>query len=314
MNIVFFGSSAFAVPIFERLINSKHNVSLCVTQADKRKGRGMDLGTTPVKESALFNDIRLLQPLNVNNPKAIDKIINYKPDIFVVVAFGQIISQELLKKVKYPLGVHPSLLPKYRGASPVNNALLNGEEITGVTVFVMNERLDAGDIVKAREIKIRFNENALNLSKRLSIAGGNLLVNVLDDIEEENISLISQDEDRASYAPKLKKKSGLIDWEVSAVVIHNKIRGMFPWPGAFTYYDKKGSKELIKIKESECYSSGGKYDAGEILDITSKGIVVGTSDGSLLVKVVQPAGKQKMDAYSFVQGARLGIEDKFFSS
>lgn len=314
MRIIFFGSSRFGIPILEKLIGSKHEVKLCVTQPDKRKGRGLELKPTPIKEIALYNNINLLQPDNVNRAKVLDDIKNYKPALFVIVSFGQILGNSLLEIVDFPIGVHPSLLPKYRGASPVNHALLNGEEVTGVTIFKMNQKMDAGDIIASQEVGVKPDENALELSQRLSLVGAELLIKVILDIEEGEVNLISQDEDKASYAPKLKKQDGLINWEVPAIVIHNKVRALFPWPGSFTYYIKKGHKQLLKIWKSQCYSKEGEFFPGEILDITHEGIVVGTIEGSLLVKTVQPAGKQRMPAYAFMQGVRLDIGDKFISS
>lgn len=312
MNIVFFGSSKFAVPVFEKiLMNHEHEVVLCVTKPDRRKGRGLKLKPTPIKESAQFNNVNLLQPEDVNDVKVIKKIQEYDPDAFVLVSYGSIIDKELLDIVGYPLAVHPSLLPKYRGAAPVNHALLNGEEITGVTVYKMNEEMDAGDIVETVEVEIRPDENALELSKRLSNLAGDLLIKVLDKIENNGVQLTPQNEDRASYAPRLRKEQGLIDWEAPAIAIHDKIRGLFPWPGCFTHFIKNGEEQLLKVWESECYSGEGSFNPGEILDIKHEGIVVGTSEGSLLLKTVQPSGKQRMDAYSFVQGARLEIGDKF---
>lgn len=314
MNVVFFGSSKFAVPIFYKILESKHEIYLCVTQPDRKKGRGLEIKPTPIKEAAGYEKVKLLQPDDVNTPEVINEIGEYEADVFVVVSFGQILSKSLLERVKYALCVHPSLLPKYRGAAPVNYALLNGEEVTGVTVFRMNEKMDAGEIIDSEGVKIEPDENALELSSRLSQVGANLTVKVLDDIEASNFKLTPQDESRVSYAPKLKKQDGLISWDVPAIVIHNKIRALFPWPGSFTYYIKKGKRQLLKIWESQCYSKEGKFFPGEILDITREGIIVGTMEGSLLVKTVQPSGKQRMPGYAFVQGARLEIGDKFISS
>jgi len=314
MNLIFFGSGKFGVPIFESLSSCKHNVILCVTQPDRKKGRGLESKPTPIKEAAIYNEVKILQPENVNDNKFIQEISNYNAKTFVLISFGQILKKSLLEKTEYPIALHPSLLPKYRGASPINYALMNGEEVTGVTVFRMNEKMDAGDIIDSRSIKIKPDENALELSQRLSKVSADLLFKVLDKIEAGNVSFTPQNEDRVSYAPKLKKQDGFINWEMPAITLHNKIRALFPWPGSFTYFMKKENKILLKIWGSEWYSTEGKFSPGEILDITHKGIVVGTSEGSLLVKTVQPGGKQKMSAYNFVQGARISIGDRLVSS
>jgi len=311
MKIIFFGSSLFSVPIFQKLIDSECNISLCLTQPDRPKGRGLELRPTPVKEVAIYNNIELLQPENVNDTKVIDKISSFNPDIFIVASYGQILSKSLLDKARYPVGIHPSLLPKYRGPAPVNYALLNGDEITGLTIFRMNDKMDAGDIIDSKIIEIDPSENALELSNRLSRLGADLTLKVLDDIDKNQVNFIMQDEDKASYTPKLKKEFGLIDWNQPSIVIHDKIRALFPWPGTFTYYKDRSDENLVKIWEGECYSQDGPYAPGEILDVTHKGIIVGTGEGSLLIKVIQPAGKQKMSSYAFAQGWRISTKDKF---
>lgn len=311
MRIVFFGSSKFSVPILKKLINSKHDVFLCVTQPDKRKGRGMEYKSTYVKKAADYNKLKTIQPVYVNKPDVINEIISLEPDAFIVASYGQILNKKLLEKVSYPIGVHPSLLPKYRGASPVSRAILNGEELTGVTIFMINEEMDAGNIIEKKVTEIMPQDNALELTEKLSRLGADLLLKVLDDIEKKDFKLIPQDENRVSYAPKLTKKDGFINWDEPAITIHDKVRAMFPWPGAYTYYYKNKEKRQLKIWESECYSSEGQFKPGEILDIIHEGIVVGTSEGSVLLKTVQDEGRQKVSSYAFVNGARLSIGDVF---
>ena len=244
MNIVFFGSSNFAVPSLKALITKGEKISCVVTQPDRQKGRGLTLESTQIKRVSLEFGLRVYQPQKVNTPEVIEFLKDLSPDLFVVIAYGQILAPEILKIPKIlPLNVHGSLLPKYRGAAPINWAIIKGEKTTGITIIKMVREMDAGPIIFQREIDISDDDTAITLEDKLSRKAQEILPDVIKNIEVKSYKLITQDEGKASFAPRLKKEDGLIPWDKSAQDIYNLIRGCFGWPGAFTYYQGK----LLKI-------------------------------------------------------------------
>ena len=233
MKIVFFGSSEFAVPSLELLLKSQHDVLAVVTQPDREKGRDRVLAPTPVKEAASKEGIKVLQPENVNDPSFSEVLKKLSADLFVVVAFGQILAKDTLDIPElYSINLHASMLPKYRGAGPVNWTIIKGETKTGLTIIKMNERMDAGDIMLQRKVPIEAEDTAKSLSSRLSYLGGVLVLDAIRFIELDKIKFKRQPKKAGVLAPKLKKEDGLINWGKPAKEVRNRIRGCTPWPGA----------------------------------------------------------------------------------
>ena len=248
MRIIFFGSDDFAALHLEHLLSAGHEVLACVTGPDKPQGRGMKVSVSPIKQIALERQIPCLQPLFLNNKNIVDALKSYEADIFVVVAYGRLLTQEILDIPKMLcMNVHGSLLPKYRGAAPVNWAILNGDKETGVTIQKMALSLDAGGIIAQEKISIDGDENAAQLRKRMALAGAKLLVHVLDKHPSGKFSISPQDESKVTWAPKLTKEMGLIDWNRSARSMMDQVRGLQPWPGAYTFYNGK----MLKINQAQ---------------------------------------------------------------
>ena len=244
MKIVFFGSSHFAVPALEALTKGAQEVCCVVTQPDKKKGRHLHLAGTDVLATAKAAGLKTFQPENINSPESLDYLKNLSADIFVIVAYGQILSQAVLDIPRiFPINIHASLLPKYRGAAPINWAVINGEKNTGVSMIKVTRKMDAGPIIAQKELSIDIADDSVILEDKLRALGVELLVEGLKDIKNEVFKLVEQDEKRVVMAPKMKKINGYIDWELSAPEIYNLVRGCLPWPGAFTYYKGK----LLKI-------------------------------------------------------------------
>ncbi len=306
MKIVFFGTSEFAMLVLHRLIASKHKVLALVTQPDRQKGRHLKVSPPPAKVLAQSKDIPVYQPDNASSKPSIDYLKKLNADLFVVVAFGQILEKEVLKIPKiYPVNVHGSLLPKYRGAAPTNWAIINGDRTSGVTIIKMSEKMDEGDIILKKEIAVDKEDTNITLNERLSYLGSEALTEALGLIESDKVKFIKQDDAAATYAPKLKKEDGLIDWNEEAIKIYNKVRGLLPWPGAYTHYNGR----ILKILQAELMDDpilGRMAQPGEVVDIVKdKGIVVRTRSGSLVIKYLQLEGKKVLDADSFVRGHRI---------
>ena len=299
MRILFFGTPSFAIPSLEALIKGEDKIIGVVTQPDRPKGRGRRPSPPPIKLLAEGHNLPIYQPRVAKEKEFIDLIRNLEPDLIVVVAYGQILPKEILDIPPLgAIGVHPSLLPKYRGAAPINWAIINGERITGVTIFKLCEKLDSGDIILQRAIEILPGETAGGLSDRLAKFGADLLLEAIKDMKEGRIHLVKQDEGLASYAPCLKKEDGLIDWERSAKEIANLICGLDPWPSAYTYLNG----ELLKLFKAKVASLDKVAEPGTILEIESKGMKVATRDGAVLIEEIQRAGKKRLKVSEFVKG------------
>lgn len=313
MNIVFFGTSEFAIPAFRELLNSRHKVLALVTQPDREKGRKLKLSPSPTKILALTKDIPVYQPEDVSGGESVSRLRKLNADIFVVVAFGQILKKVVLAIPKlYAINLHGSILPRYRGAAPTNWAIINGEHRTGVTIIRMNENMDEGDIISKQEVAIDADDTNITLSEKLSELGAKTLLGVIDSIEtNKGINFVKQESGAATLAPKLKKEDGLINWNEEAVRINNKVRGLLPWPGAYTNYKGK----VLKILQSELVNDtviGKMAEPGEVVDIIKNvGIVVRTGSGNLAIKYLQLEGKKVLDADSFVRGHRIEKGYKF---
>jgi methionyl-tRNA formyltransferase len=296
--IVFMGTSSFALPVMKVLADSEEVVAI-ITQPDRPSGRGRKVSPPPAKELALTLGLKVLQPERMRDPQFIAQLKELGAELIVVAAFGQILPPAVLEVA--PLGcvnVHPSLLPKYRGAAPINWAIINGETKTGVTTYLMDQGMDTGAILLTREVEISVDETAQALGERLAAVGGELLVETIAGLKEGTLQPIPQDENRASYAPLLKKADGLIQWGGEAGQIRNQIRGMVPWPVAHTLWGGR----LMKIYKGKI--GNGQGAPGEIIALT-RGIEVACGTGSLIIDELQLEGGKRIGWEEFARGHRL---------
>jgi methionyl-tRNA formyltransferase len=298
MKIVFFGTAKFAVKSLEELLGSAHEVVAVVTQPDRPKGRSLLMSSPPVKESAIKNGITdILQPEKLDD-EFCDALKKYNADVFVVIAYGHILKKCVLDMPKYySINIHGSLLPKYRGAGPINWAVIDGQIKTGVTAIKMNEKMDEGDIVLSKERAIGGAENSLELAIALSDLGAELLLQTLDVIEKGQDKLIKQDPQQATHARKLTKIDGLIDWGQNACSINNLIRGVVPWPGAYTFVSGK----VLKIWKTE-FVEGSSAVPGKVIRPDKETVLVGTARGLLKLVEVQPEGGKRMPVSAYLRG------------
>ncbi len=303
MKIIFFGSDDFAAVHLEHLLTYGHEVLCCVTGPDKPQGRGLKLSVSPIKQMASERQIPCLQPLSLKGSGIIDTLKSYEADIFVVVAYGRLLTQEILGLPKMLcMNVHGSLLPKYRGAAPVNWAILNGEKETGVTIQKMVLSLDAGDIIVQEKMCIDDDENAAQLRQRMAFVGAKLLAKVLDKRPLGQFSLSPQDETKATWASKLTKEMGKIDWEKPARSIIDQVRGLAPWPGAYTFYNGK----MLKIIRAQISTEDTvKFTPGQVIHVSRDGFHVACLNKAVLIKEVQPQAGKVMPALSFVAGYKI---------
>ncbi len=297
------GTPTFAVNSLEQLTQAGHEIIAVITQPDRPKGRGKKLSPPPVKEKALELGLKVLQPEKVKDSIFIEKLQQLNPQVIVVVAFGQILPKAILDLPEYGcINVHASLLPRYRGPAPIHWAIINGETESGVTTMLMDEGLDTGDMLLKARVLIDQNMTTGELHDRLAILGGQVLVETLEKLEKNLLKPEPQNHELATYAPLLTKEHEKIDWKKSAVSVHNLVRGMNPWPGAYTFIEDR----RIKIKETRLKD---KLDLqgqpGEVLAITSEGLWVQTGDKPLLITKVQPSGKNEMSVNDFVNGYRI---------
>lgn len=299
MKIVFAGTPDFAVPTLEELFKSGYDIPLVITQKDKPKGRGKKLQYTPVKEKALELGLEIYQPDNINNEESLKILEEIHPDFLIVVAYGQILKKKVLDIPKIDcINVHASLLPKYRGAAPINWSIINGEKETGVTIMKIEEGLDTGDMISKGIVPILEDDNATSIHDKLSKLGGELLVSTLKDIAEGKAVYTPQNDEESSYAPMLYKDTGKIDWNKSAREIFNHVRGLTPWPGAFTYYNDSQVK-VHKVKLSDQNSQG---EPGKIIEVSNNGVAVNTSDKIILIEELQFPNKRRMKVMEYLAG------------
>ena len=314
MNIIFFGTSEFAIPSLRAISGSHHKILALVTQPDRKRGRDLKLSPPPTKVLALTKDILVYQPADASSRDAASYLKKLNADLFVVVSFGQILKEHILEIPKlYAINLHGSLLPKYRGAAPTNWAVINGDRSSGVTIIKMNEKMDEGEILLKKEAGIGDDDTNITLSEKLSLLGADAVIEALDLIEKnKNLNFTKQDAAAATYAPKLKKEDGLIDWKEPAVKIHNKVRGLLPWPAAYTRYENK----VLKVLQTEIVQSApNTKDAkpGEVVDIIkNKGLIVRTGSGNIIIKYLQLEGKIVLDADSFLRGHKIPVGYVFF--
>ena len=306
MKVIFMGTPDFSVGTLDALVEAGHEVVLCVTQPDKPKGRGGKMQLTPVKEAALAHNIPVFQPKRVRTPECIEELRKYDADVMVVIAFGQILPKEILEMTPYGcINVHASLLPKYRGAAPIQWAVINGEKVSGVTTMQMDEGLDTGDMLLKTEIVLDEKETGESLHDKLAAAGASLCVETLSKLEVGSIVPEKQGESPTEYARMLDKNLGNIDWNASAVSIERLVRGLNAWPSAYTDWCGK----VMKIWEAdvcpELFEEKGKSEPGTVVKVEKDSFYVQTGDGTLAVKMLQIPGKKKMDTAAFLRGYHI---------
>jgi methionyl-tRNA formyltransferase len=299
MRLVYLGTPRFAVPTLERMVEAAHQVAAVITQPDRPRGRGQQLAASPVKEAALRLGLPVYQPERVRRPEAVEYLRGLNAEAIVVVGYGQIIPQSVIDLA--PLGiinVHASLLPKYRGAGPIQWAIVRGETLTGVTTMRIDAGLDTGDMLLKRETEIGPDENAVELGERLSAMGASLLVETLEGLKQGTIVPEKQDSALATYAPLLKKEDGLIDWSRPAQEIHDRVRGLQPWPGAYT--SCRG--QVLQVWKTRILEGAGG-PAGSVVRL--KPLSVQAGDRALELVEVQPQGRKRMSGIDFANGQRL---------
>lgn len=320
MRVVFMGTPDFAVGALEAVIEAGHEAAAVVTQPDKPKGRGKEVQMTPVKMCAREHGIPVFQPVKIKEPEAVETLRGYQADIFVVAAFGQILSEEILSMPKYGcVNIHASLLPKYRGAGPIQWAIINGEKITGVTIMQMDKGLDTGDMLCKTEVEIAPGETADTLHDKLAAAGAGLIVEALVKIEAGELTPVKQNDEESCYAKMLNKSMGKIDWQMEADKLDCLIRGLISWPGASTVYRGKTLKIWQEEVVSEKMSAGsvpmnpertagngmtgqGCDAPGTVVRVDKDAFYVQTGNGVLKVLEVQPGGKKRMAVKDFLLG------------
>lgn len=297
------GTPDFAVPVLETLLASeKHTVKAVVTQPDKARGRSGKLIFTPVKEVAVKNDIPVYTPKKVKDSEFVEKLRQIPCDIIVVVAFGQILSKEVLDFPKYGcVNVHASLLPRWRGAAPIQWSILEGDEKTGVTIMQMDVGLDTGDMLATAEVPLLGTETGESLFEQLSTLGGPLLLDTLEDIQKGEAKPVKQKEEESTYAKMLTREMGELDFQEEAVRLERYVRGLNSWPSAYTHYHGK----MLKIWEAAVVEEDRKGRPGEIVELQKDGFLIQTGNGCLKALQVQLEGKKRMAAGDFLRGMQM---------
>ena len=314
MRVLFMGTSNFAVPSFEKLIREKFDIVGVVTQPDRPSGRGRKLQASPIKLIAEKNKLNIFQPEKVREKSVVSQLKRLEPDVIVVIAFGQILPRSILDIPSSGcFNIHPSLLPKYRGAAPIQWALINGETETGITIMLLDEGEDTGDIILQKRSKIDPETDAILLYQQLGNLAPNLLIHVLRRSIDQLPMTQPQENSLATYAPQLTKEHGNVNWNKSAVEILNLVRGTAIWPQAHAFL-----RDNLHIKILSCslmsINSGKTFPPGTIEISRNKQVIVHTARGKLILTKVQPATKNKMSAHDFVNGYRIKTGDRFMSS
>lgn len=302
MRVIFMGTPDFSVGILEEIIKAGHEVVLAVTQPDKPKGRGNTVQFPPVKETALTHGIEVYQPTKIRDAECVEYLRKYHADIMIVAAFGQILSKEILDMPRYGcVNVHASLLPKYRGAAPIQWAVINGEKVSGVTTMRMDIGIDTGDMIEKVEVPLDKEETGGSLFDRLAEEGAKLCVHTMSEIEAGRATYTKQDESEATHTSMIKKQFGKIDWTKSAVEIERLVRGLNPWPSAYTSLNGK----TLKIWRTSVEEADSGAKAGTIVSLKKDEIAVQTGKGILLLQEVQLEGKKRMPVDAFLRGYQL---------
>ena len=302
MKIVFMGTPDFAKGALEALIAAGHEITAVVTQPDKAKGRSKELQFPPVKECALAHNIPVMQPVRIKTSEAIAELARYEADVFVVAAFGQILSQEILDMPPYgSLNIHGSLLPKYRGASPIQQVIVDGEKETGVTIMQMDAGIDTGDMLYKRSIEIEDTDTFETLHDKLMVLGGEAIVEALELLEDGALVPEKQDDALSCHAKLITKEMGNIDFTKKAIEINRLVRGLNPWPSAYTFY--KGKQ--MKVWETKVADITCDKQPGTIVEVTKDAIKVACGEGILEVYSLQLEGKKRMSAHDFLLGVKV---------
>lgn len=315
MRVVYMGTPDFAVGALQSIIDAGHEVVLVCTQPDREKGRGKEVSFSPVKECAIANGIPVFQPNRIKEAEAVAHLKEYEADVYVVAAFGQILSKEILDIP--PMGcinIHASLLPKYRGSSPIQWAILNGDEKTGVTIMKMDEGVDTGDILLQREITIDRKETGNSLFDRLADLGAEVIVEALEGLKNNSITPIPQDDAHSTHVGMLTKEMGNIDWNKPAEVIERYVRGLNSWPSAYSHIGGKTMKiwasDIVSDGDA-IYDSNGTHRPGEVVAVNKGSFDVMCDKSVLRITEVQLEGKKRMDVDSFLRGYDLKVGDRF---
>ncbi|MBU5437764.1 methionyl-tRNA formyltransferase [Tissierella sp. MSJ-40] len=302
MNIIFMGTPDFAVPTLESLYNKGYNIALVITQRDKPKGRGKKFQPTAVKEKALELELEVYQPDNVNSAESIEKMKKLNPDFIVVAAYGQILRKQILDMPKYGcINVHASLLPKYRGAAPINWAIINGEKETGITIMEMAEGLDTGDMILSKEIPINEEDDFQIVHDKLALLGSELIVEALEGIKDNRVIKVPQDNKLSTYASMISKEIGRINWGKDGENIKNLVRGLKPRPSAYTVYNGN----IVKIHKVKLVDKFKEGKDGEIVLVTDEGIFVNALDKCVVIEEIQFPGKKKLLVKDYLRGNRI---------
>jgi len=298
MRVIFFGTPVFALPTLKSLLRSEHEILAVITQPDKRKGRSSVPVAPPVKVLALEKSIQVYQPRTIKDPSFMKQLSQQNPDVIVVIAYGKILPPSILHLPSYGcINVHASLLPRYRGAAPIQWALINGEQTTGMTTMLMDEGLDTGPVLLQKETEIMNDDTFETVSRRLSEMGAVLLMETLKGLNDRSLKPVPQ-EGTPSLAPPLRKEDGKLDWTKTAREIFHFVRGMYPWPAAYCYLNNERIK-IIKVKALEGTGLAGRIEKAE------REIIVGTGDGFISIVELQPEGKKRMTAASFLAGRHI---------
>ena len=314
MRIIFMGTPDFAVPVLQSLINSRHEVVAVVTQPDRPKGRGKNMQFSPVKECALAHNIPVMQPVNVSVPEVIDELRAYEPELIVVVAFGQFVTKKIREMPKYGcINVHASLLPKYRGAGPIQWAVINGEKESGVTTMYMCREIDKGDMLLKDTVTLDPKETGDSLHDKLSMMGGPLLLKTIDQLEDGSAVRIPQCEEESTYAPKLEKTMGNIDWTMDADRIERLVRGLNSWPGTFTKIHGKTVKiwDCDVVFQETLTESQAAATPGTVIVSEKDQLIVKAGNGALSLRMLQPEGKKNMTVDAYLRGYPIAQGELF---
>lgn len=311
LRIVFFGTPQFAVPTLDRLLSSRHDVCGVITQPDRPRGRGQKVTDSPVKAAAVAHHIPVLQPERLRDPSLVEAIGGWRPDLGVVAAYGRLIPDALLALPRYGMiNVHPSLLPKYRGSAPVHRAVLNGDTMTGVTIMRVSSRLDAGATFAVLTRPIGPDETSDAIENDLAEKGADLLVSVADQIAAGTAHEEPQDEAMATYSPRLTREDGLIDWSQPASAIHNRVRGLYPWPHAYTHLE--GARLIIL--RTRVISTAADAAPGVVTDVSRNTIEVAAGEGRITIDELQPQGKRAMRTRDYLAGRPVVTGARFTAS
>ena len=302
MNIIFMGTPDFAVSTLESLYNKGYNIALVITQKDKPKGRGKKFQPTAVKEKALELELEVYQPDNVNSAESIEKMKKLNPDFIVVAAYGQILRKQILDMPEYGcINVHASLLPKYRGAAPINWAIINGEKETGITIMEMAEGLDTGDMILSKKIPIDEEDDSQIVHDKLALLGSELIVEALEGIKDNKLTKVPQDNNLSTYASMISKETGRINWGEIGENIKNLVRGLKPWPSAYTDYNGN----IVKIHKVKLVDKFKEAKDGEIVLVTDEGIFVNALDKCVVIEEIQFPGKKKLLVKDYLRGNQI---------